>query len=400
MSSHTGSNSGKSKLVQWSDLPFGGARRVVKDFSSSLRQRGYDVVNIEPTSNIARQNLESDDTSRINFLRSPMRRIPILRRIIATKILKSEFRSHMDAVARTIESIKPIHVLFHPSMRIACPPIPELSCHASLYLQEPNRGLFEAQQEIWWGRIFTPSLPLIYLSNLANHVNNAALGQSEWENLRMYSGVFCNSAFSQSTIAIAYGLVPRVVHPGVDTRFFTPDVSIRRENIVLCVGVSRLKQIDRVIEAVALYDSSATVVVVGKCGEEAYITELKLQAAVKSVSLRFVRPDDEGLRYLYRSSKFCVYVPRNEPFGLVPLEAVACGCPTLVTRLGGTSDVLATGIGVPVDDHPQAIADGLSELSESYNRYLSRTAEVRSLICQYWSTDAGAERLVRAMGLE
>ncbi len=400
MLSHTGSNTCKSKLVQWSDVPFGGARRIVKDFSTSLRDRGYDVVNIEPTVNIALQNLEVGDTTRIEFQSSPIRLIPILRRLLATKLLKSEFRSHMNQVAHTIESINPVHVLFHPSMRIACPPIPSLSCPTSLYLQEPNRGLFEAQPGIWWGRICMPSPPHVFMRNLANHLNNVELGQSEWENLRMHSGVFCNSTFSQSTISIAYGLVPRVVHLGVDTRFFTPDISVSRENIVLCVGVSRLKQIDKVIEAIALYNSSTTVVLVGKCGDEAYVSELKLLAAVKSVDLRFVQPDDEGLRFLYRSSKFCVYVPRNEPFGLVPLEAVACGCPTLVTRLGGTSDILATGIGFPVDDNPQAIAHKLSELSESYKNCSSSTVEMRSLILRHWSLDVAADRLVQAMGLE
>lgn len=67
------------------------------------------------------------------------------------------------------------------------------------------------------------------------------------------------------------------------------------------------------------------------------------------------------LRYYYSAADICVSVPWYEPFGLVPLEAMACGTPIVVAKVGGMQFTVQdgrTGFHVPPKD-PQALASKL-----------------------------------------
>jgi glycosyltransferase involved in cell wall biosynthesis len=60
---------------------------------------------------------------------------------------------------------------------------------------------------------------------------------------------------------------------------------------------------------------------------------------------------------LLRSADLVVCTPRYEPFGIVPLEAMACGVPVVATAVGGLTDTVVdgvTGVHVP-PEHPRAL---------------------------------------------
>jgi D-inositol-3-phosphate glycosyltransferase len=65
-----------------------------------------------------------------------------------------------------------------------------------------------------------------------------------------------------------------------------------------------------------------------------------------------------------RSADVVICAPWYEPFGIVPLEAMACGVPVVAASVGGLIDTVVdrkTGLHVPPRD-PQAVADAVAEL--------------------------------------
>ncbi len=67
---------------------------------------------------------------------------------------------------------------------------------------------------------------------------------------------------------------------------------------------------------------------------------------------------------IFRSADAVVCTPWYEPFGIVPLEAMACGVPVVAAAVGGLQDTVVdhgTGMHVPPRD-PEAIASALALL--------------------------------------
>ena len=153
-----------------------------------------------------------------------------------------------------------------------------------------------------------------------------------------------------------------VVPCGVDLGMFRPDgpAAPRPSGAARLLVVSRLverKGIGDVIAAMARLPGVELVVAGGPpAAELAGIPEAaRLAALAERVGVagrvrllgRVGRCD---LPALYRSADLVVNVPWYEPFGIVPLEAMACGVPVVVSAVGGLVDTVVddvTGIHVP-----------------------------------------------------
>src|SRR5690606_5230327 len=165
-----------------------------------------------------------------------------------------------------------------------------------------------------------------------------------------------------------------VVPCGVDVKQFSPDSgrAPRREGMRRLVDVGRLverKGVDTAVRALAHLPDTELVVVGGAAdqGEDPVargLAELAEDLGVTDrLDLRGPVPRGE-IPALIRSADVVVAVPWYEPFGIVPLEAAACGRPLVGSRVGGLLDSVAdgrTGILVPPQD-PDALADAIGQL--------------------------------------
>src|SRR4029453_4315348 len=82
------------------------------------------------------------------------------------------------------------------------------------------------------------------------------------------------------------------------------------------------------------------------------------------------RGEQAALPALPSSADAVVSVPWYEPFGMVPLEAMACGVPIVASAVGGMIDSVVdgvTGVHVPPRD-PERLAGVLGELLEEPDR--------------------------------
>jgi phosphatidylinositol alpha-1,6-mannosyltransferase len=119
-----------------------------------------------------------------------------------------------------------------------------------------------------------------------------------------------------------------------------------------------------------------TWLVIGPDGEDDYVKQLRHIVASTDCDIRFLGTmSDEDIRDLYGAADFfCLTgVPdpsgRVEGFGLVYLEAGACGLPSVATAVGGVPDaVLADETGLLVPPSVEDIARAITELAEDSDR--------------------------------
>ena len=174
-----------------------------------------------------------------------------------------------------------------------------------------------------------------------------------------------------------------VVHPGVDLDLFTPGDQARAraalgvdadKTVLLFVGrIQPLKAPDVLVRALAvmvasvpsLRDHLEVVIAGGPSGsglERPHALEdLASELGVRDL-VRFVPPVGRSLLAdWYRAADVCVVPSYSESFGLVAVEAQACGTPVVAARVGGLPTAVADGVsGLLVDGHdPRTWADAL-----------------------------------------
>ena len=207
------------------------------------------------------------------------------------------------------------------------------------------------------------------------------------------------------------------IPPGVDLDLFRPQDRGKaravlglppRERIILFVGrVDPIKGIDTLLNAARLLEADPelvpkpTFLFVGgdldASGElVGPLAEIVRQARQRAVAhrFRFVGSQPQDALPLYYSVADVVAVPsRYESFGLVAVEAMACGTPVVASRVGGltfTVEEGASGLLVPPRS-PAALADALSLVlkDEACRRVLS-TGALRSAERFAWPAVAAA----------
>jgi len=192
----------------------------------------------------------------------------------------------------------------------------------------------------------------------------------------------------------------RVVPCGVDVGLFTPDGPAwprgERKRLV-CIGrLVERKGVDTAVEALTLLPDAELVVAGGPAAEQlADDPEARrLRAIARELAvddrLRLVGRVDHGdIPALLRSADVVVATPWYEPFGIVPVEAMACGRPVVGSAVGGLLDTVAdgiTGLLVPPRD-ATAVAGAVRRLLDDPDLHtrFGGVARLRAVALYSWS---------------
>lgn len=169
------------------------------------------------------------------------------------------------------------------------------------------------------------------------------------------AAILANSSETQRRVHRWWGRTASVLPPPVDTDFFTPDPAVPREDFFLLAG--RLVPYKRPEVAFAAARRAGVRLVVAGDGR------LFDQLAADHPDVEMLgRVPDETLRDLLRRAR-AVLMPGVEDFGIVPVEAQACGTPVVALGRGGALDTVVPGVtGVLYDgpDEMRALADALT----------------------------------------
>jgi D-inositol-3-phosphate glycosyltransferase len=184
-------------------------------------------------------------------------------------------------------------------------------------------------------------------------------------------------------LATHYGAVAErveIVPPGVDhSVFFPADAGVAKRRLgfegrrmLLFAGrIQLLKGVDMAVRCLAeLDDPTAMLLVVGgPSGPDGAAELARVRALAHDLGIarnvRFVPPQPHArLADFYRAADVCIVPSRAESFGLVALEAAACGTPVVAASVGGLRSLVEHGTtGFLVDDRdPGAYAAPVAKL--------------------------------------
>ncbi len=254
--------------------------------------------------------------------------------------------------------------------------------------------------QLGWVLSEATGIPLIHTMHTTAKVKNLNLAEGEKPEpqvraigeeqvVKAATGLIANTDAEAASLVSLYDACPDrvfVVAPGVDLQSFSPNdgkaVSRVRLNIapdaLLLTFVGRIqphKGPDVLLRAVAEIVSHSpylraklAVVIIG--GASGFINELeKLKSLAKFLKIEdithFVDPVSRTvLPEWYRASDLVCVPSYSESFGLVALEAQACGTPVVATAIGGLRTAVSDGIsGSLVDGHdPKAWSAVISRL--------------------------------------
>lgn len=172
--------------------------------------------------------------------------------------------------------------------------------------------------------------------------------------------------------AARFEIVPNIV----DTAVFTPGdaPSVRREPQLLFVGLlDEVKDVAGLLRAFATvreHHPGARLDVVGdgprRAAYEALTAELGLDDAVRFHG----RLPRTAIAPLMRAADALLLPSVTETFGIVVIEALACGLPVVATRVGALPELVDADAGVLVDPgDPQALAAGIESLLAGLDGY-------------------------------
>ena len=286
-------------------------------------------------------------------------------------------------------------VLVHNTMPVAAPPLFRHLTIPSLYFcYEYPRHIYEKDIISRTDSRFREAL-LSPLEKLERKMDLDSVSNAD--NLVTFS------RWMKQQMQTIYHRSAKIVRPGINTDFFTPDQSAEREGYALSVGALwPFKGHETAVRILAGIEEVRRpgLVIVADRGYPGYREKLISLAESLAVTVTIRESiSDEILRELYRKAEFVFCCQRREPYGLVPLEAMACKTPVIAIAEGGFMDNIVHGeTGVLFDG---TVTDGTSFLAGMLSDR-TRTSSVAErglhFVRKERNLDSGVKQIAEVIG--
>jgi D-inositol-3-phosphate glycosyltransferase len=272
--------------------------------------------------------------------------------------------------------------------------------------------------------------PIIQMFHTLGHVKNLIAAPSERESQRridketeiigFVDHIVAATPAEEKQLVEYYNADPikiTIIPPGVDTQLFHPhspeDAKSRLgvrpcDRMLLFVGrIEPLKGIDTLMRAMALlayecptWAKDICVAIIGGDPDATENEEMERLKAIRAELgitdlVTFLGARDQDKLHHYYSAAEMVIMPSNyESFGMVALEAMACGTPVIASDVGGLGYLVRdgeTGLHVP-NGNPAALARAIARLAEDHE-VRQRMGRRAHLYAQQYSWECIANRV-------
>ncbi len=273
-----------------------------------------------------------------------------------SKVIKKMYRYFLPLFPRFIEDfdLKGYDLIISSSHCVAKGIIPyPYSKHIS-YIHSPMRYAWD-QYFSYFGDM--KGLKKKFIRNRMSELRKWDISSNE-----RVDHFIANSNFVKERIRRYYRRDSEVIHPPVDTEFFTPGNNAKGKHFVTVSALVPYKKVDILVET--FNRTGDKLIIVGKGPEEKRLKNL----AGKNIEFR-KDLSGEMLRDIYRNSRAFVY-SGIEDFGITFVEALSCGIPVISLGEGGVTDIVNNKNGILYD--PEVSSGLLNALEEFKGRNFNK----------------------------
>jgi len=268
---------------------------------------------------------------------------------------------------------------------------------------EKNRPDIIHAQHLWIAPYVASKFDIPYVvtahgTDLKGFVKDERYHKYALEGARKAKKIITISRQVDREVTELYGIADNkaLVMNGYDENLFKPKVLDSKktlesfginkvtDHIVSFAGkLADFKGVDVLLKAAAIYEKKLNYNVTTILAGDGQLREtlLKLREELNLKNVYFLgHVTQNQLVDLYNLADVSTVPSRTEPFGLVAIEALACGTPVVGTNQGGLPDFITHKVGqlVPVEDH-EALAQGI------INEIFNDNKKERGEYCHYYA---------------
>jgi glycosyltransferase involved in cell wall biosynthesis len=230
----------------------------------------------------------------------------------------------------------------------------------------------------------------IYFSKILNSKPRRITFLMEKKSYKRADGIIAASKFTADVLSqfIDSEKKVEIIYNGINVPKLSEDLVRYKNRVLFTASLNRKKGIFQFIETVKILFSKQLEIVVDIYGKDTIDQEF---GSVRSYLQNVVCAGFEDkinfkeqitrqeLAVVYQTGTVAVFPSFAEAFAMAPLEAMACGCPVINTKLGSGSEFIENEIdGMLVDpSNPQEISDAIEKIinDEEFARMIGRNAK-------------------------